>query len=68
VALTRDFSGNPEKQAQWVGFIGRMKVRDVRRLAEVADGLLEFLMPAMRAISKSEHLNLNSLFLAWGEP
>jgi hypothetical protein len=54
VALTREFSRNPQKQAQWAGFIRRMKLRDLPPLPEIVDQLRQFLMPAMRAASASE--------------
>jgi hypothetical protein len=54
VALTAEFSGNPQKQAQWAGFIRRMKLQDVPLLAEIVDRLREFLMPPLRAASAGE--------------
>ena len=58
MALTAEFSGNPQKQAQWAGFIRRMKLRDVPSLPEIVDGLREFLMPPMEAALKGEQFDL----------
>ena len=58
VALTREFYSNPQKQAQWAGFIRRMKLGDVPSFPEIVDGLREFLMPLVRAVSKSEYFDL----------
>jgi hypothetical protein len=58
VALAREFSSNPQKRAQWTGFIRRMKLRNVPSLPEIVDGLGEFLMAPMRAASMGEHLDL----------
>jgi len=58
IALTPEFSANPQKQAQWAGFIRRMKLRDVPSLPEIVDGLKEFLIAPMRAASKGEHFDL----------
>ena len=55
VALTAEFSSNPQKQAQWAGFTRRMKLRDVPSLPEIVDRLREFLMPAMPAASAGEN-------------
>jgi hypothetical protein len=58
IALTPEFSFNPQKQAQWAGFIRRMKLHDVPSLPEIVDGLKEFLIAPMRAASKGEHFDL----------
>jgi hypothetical protein len=54
VALMAEFSGNPRKQAQWAGFIRRMKLRDLPSLPVVVDQLRQFLMPAVHAASMRE--------------
>jgi len=59
VALTAEFSGNAQKQAQWAGFIRRMKLRDVPALAEIVDRLRTFLMPPIRAASTGEDFRLH---------
>jgi len=58
VALAREFFSDPQKRAQWAGFIRRMKLRDVPSLPEIVDGLREFLMAPMRAASEGEHFDL----------
>jgi hypothetical protein len=58
VALARDFSSDPQKRAQWAGFIRRMKLRDVPSLPQIVDGLREFLTAPMRAASESAHFDL----------
>ena len=58
VALTAEFSGNPEKRTQWAGFIRRTKLRDVPALTTIVDDLREFLLPPMCAISSNEHFDL----------
>jgi len=58
IALTPEFFGNSQKQTQWAGFVRRMKLRDVPSLGDIVDGLREFLMPPMRALSRSEHFDL----------
>jgi predicted nucleotidyltransferase component of viral defense system len=69
VALTEEFSGNAQKQAQWAGFIRRTKLRDVAALTEIVDQLREFLMPAMRAASAGEDWHAKWLAgeLQWSE-
>ena len=64
IALTPEFSANPQKQAQWAGFIRRMKLHDVPSLPEIVDQLREFLMPAMRAAAMRE--DWHSKWLASG--
>jgi hypothetical protein len=54
VALTAEFSANPQTQAQWAGFIRRMKLRDLPSLPVVVDQLRQFLMPAVHAASMRE--------------
>jgi hypothetical protein len=61
VALTEDFSANPQKEAQWAGFIRRIKLRDVPTLPKIVDELRVFLSPPMRAISTGVHANLKWL-------
>ena len=61
VALTGEFSGNPQKRAQWVGFIRRMKLRDVPALTEIVDELRAFLLPAIQALSAREHFHFKWL-------
>ena len=58
VALVREFSSNPQKRAQWTGFVRRMKLRDVPSLPEIVDGLREFLMAPMQAASGGEHFDI----------
>ena len=58
VALARGFSSNPQKRAQWTGFIRRMKLHDVPTLPEIVDGLREFLLAPMRAASMREDFAL----------
>jgi hypothetical protein len=57
VALTREFSGNPQKRAQWTGFIRRLKVRDVPALTEIVGEMRAFLLPAIQALSAGEHFH-----------
>jgi hypothetical protein len=64
VALTAKFSANPQKQAQWAGFIRRMKLRDLPSLPVVVDQLRQFLMPVVRAASMRE--DWHSKWLAAG--
>ena len=54
IALTSKFSANPQKQAQWAGFIRRMRLGDVPALGEIVDQLRQFLIPAMRAAAAGE--------------
>ena len=54
-ALTTEFSSNPQKRAQWAGFIRRMKLRDVPALAEIVGELRAFLLPPMQAQVAREH-------------
>lgn len=61
VALRGEFSGNPQKRAQWVGFIRRMKLRDVPALTEIVDELRAFLLPAIQALSAREHFHFKWL-------
>ena len=65
VALTAEFSGNPQKQAQWAGFIRRMKLRDVPSLAEIIDQLREFLVPVKAAVLAGERFR--SRWVAGGQ-
>ena len=58
IALTPEFSANALKQAQWAGFIRRMKLRDAPALEEIVDALREFLLPPMRAVSAGGQLHL----------
>jgi hypothetical protein len=56
-ALAREFSSNPQKPAQWAGFIRRMKLLDVPELAEIVVCLRKFLIPPLLAASASEGWN-----------
>jgi hypothetical protein len=58
IALTLEFSGNAQKQAQWAGFVRRMKLRDVPGLRGIVDALREFLLPPIRTVSASGQLHL----------
>ncbi len=61
VALRGEFSGNPQKRAQWVGFIRRMKLRDVPALTEIVDELRAFLLPVIQALPAREHFHFKWL-------
>jgi hypothetical protein len=61
VALTGEFSSNPQKGAQWAGFIRRMKLRDVPALTEIVSELRAFLLPAVQALSAREHFHFKWL-------
>lgn len=65
VALTAEFSGNSQKQAQWAGFIRRMKLRDVPSLGEIIDRLREFLVPVKAAVLAGERFR--SRWVAGGQ-
>jgi len=56
IALTLEFSGNAQKQAQWAGFIRRMKLSGVPALPEIVDALAAFLQPALQALLGGETL------------
>lgn len=59
VALTAEFAGDRQKQAQWSGFVRRMKLRDVPSLPEVVSELHMFLLPPMRAAAGRSSHDLN---------
>lgn len=59
VALTAGFTSNRLKQAQWVGFVRRIKLRDVPSLPEVVSELHMFLLPPMRAAAGRSSHDLN---------
>ncbi len=65
VALTAEFSGNPQKRAQWAGFIRRMKLREVPSLGEIIDRLREFLVPVKAAVLAGERFR--SRWVAGGQ-
>jgi hypothetical protein len=54
-ALKAEFCSNPQKRAQWAGFIRRMKLRDVPALADIVGELRAFLLPPMQAQVAHEH-------------
>jgi hypothetical protein len=62
LAFTWEFSSNPQKQAQWAGFIRRMRLRDVTALAEIVEAIHAFLLPPMHAISAGEQLHLKWVY------
>jgi Nucleotidyl transferase AbiEii toxin, Type IV TA system len=57
VALTAEFSGNPQKRAQWAGFIRRTKVGDVGALVEIVSDLRAFLLPPTQTMTAREHFD-----------
>lgn len=59
VALTAGFGGDRQKQAQWLGFVRRMKLRDAPSLPEVVSELCTFLLLPMRAVAGRSHHDLN---------
>jgi predicted nucleotidyltransferase component of viral defense system len=58
IAFGVEFCGHAQKQAQWAGFIRRMKLRDVPSLPEIVDVLRAFLLPPMEAALRGEQFDL----------
>jgi hypothetical protein len=51
IALTREFSGNRDKQAQWRAFVGKAGLRlDRTTFPEITEALNAFLMPPTLAV------------------
>jgi predicted nucleotidyltransferase component of viral defense system len=59
VALTEKFAGNRQKQAQWAGFVRRIKLPDVLPLSALIEDLRAFLLPPMHAVSSRSQYDLN---------
>ena len=59
VALAEDFASDRHKQAQWAGFVQRLKLPDVPSLSAVVEGLRAFLLPPMHALKSGAQYDLN---------
>lgn len=53
-ALTSEFLGAPERQAQWRAFLRRARLDAVPDAAELADDLWRFLGPVLAALGRAE--------------
>jgi hypothetical protein len=59
IALTEEFASNRQKQAQWSGFVRRIKLSGVPPLPAVIDALRAFLLPPMHAAAHRSRYDFN---------
>ncbi len=55
-ALTQRFTANPAKRLQWKAFLRKNRLDETIDLAEIADSIKVFLMPAVNSIVKGDEL------------
>jgi predicted nucleotidyltransferase component of viral defense system len=53
IALTEEFSSNPDKKAQWKGFLKTSKLHADMDIAQVIDDIHTFLMPVVTAAANN---------------
>ncbi|MGE3844574.1 MAG: nucleotidyl transferase AbiEii/AbiGii toxin family protein [Vicinamibacterales bacterium] len=54
LALTAEFAGNPQKQAQWAPFVRRTRRPELGELPRIIDALDAFLWPVLEAAARGD--------------